>query len=179
MDILKGKSFGNYRNPILRVLLVLIAANFLVQSNQWYANVNKIPSGMKGHAVVFNEEMDSGMRISFVDTTDEHIYFAYSTIGVVAIYSKSGTYLCSYSFFSNTNGGLQMRCHEGILYVNDHANYEFVFNGTELNEVRQPSETEYTYGWYIENRTLDIVVDNGRIYDVFGNYIMEVPGRFF
>ena len=144
---------------------------------EWSENAKIVPHVSRGDVVTFSAEMRDSAQISEIDASEQYIYIAYSDHGVVAIYDMCGEYQYSLAFFQNTNGGMLMRCEDGRLYVSDYANYEFVFLENSLVQVLLPSEETHSMAWFNEAKDVPIVVKNDRIYDKFGNFIMEIPGR--
>lgn len=169
------------KNKYVRMLLVLIAlivaAKLIYSLMESYENDKKIPYAGRGCAFKFSAEMSKATPIKDIDSTDEYIYFAYARKGVVAVYNWNGEYQYSLVFFSDTNGSLQIRCENGLLYVCDYAGYEFVFAGDELIAVYEQNHKLHVRGWFSEATTWPVIVKNNMVYDKNGNYIMELPGK--
>lgn len=127
--------------------------------------------------VVFYEEMSPKMRISNIDATDDFIYFAYSTYGIVAVYDWNGLYQYSLAFFSHTNGSLGMRLDNGLLYVHDNEGYEFIFSGNELIQKLPPAERIHTIGWFHSKANIPVYAASGQLYSQSGEFIMALPGK--
>ena len=162
---------------ILFIALIGIAIRYAYSSFRWHENNIKIPAVSPGDVVIFSAEMSKTTRILDVDASKQHIYFAYSRNGVVAVYDWNGVYQYSFAFFSDTNGGMGMRCEDGLLYVSDYAHYEFVFSGNTMIEVLLPSQERHSMAWFNEEKNISIVILNQKVYDTLGNYIMDLPGR--
>lgn len=164
---------------ILVAALIVVAIRYAYLSFHWYENNKKIPAVSQGNVVTFSAEMSKFTRIFDVDTTEQHIYFAYSGNGVVAAYDWNGVYQYSFAFFSETNGGLGMRCEDGLLYVSDYAHYEFVLSGDTIIEALLPSQERHSMAWFNEEKDISIEIYNQKVYDKLGNFIMDLPGRLY
>lgn len=164
---------------ILVAALIVVAIRYAYLSFQWYENDQKIPAVSQGDVVTFSAEMSKSTRILDVDASEQYIYFAYSSNGVVAVYDWNGVYQYSLAFFSDTNGGLGMRCEDGLLYVSDYAHYEFVFSGDTMIEVLQPSQERHSMWWFNEEKELPIVIRDQKVYDKSGAFLMDLPGRLY
>ena len=164
---------------LLVAALIVVAIRYAYISYNWHQNDKKVPSVSQGHVVTFSEEMSDSTRIFDIAGSEQYIYIAYSRNGVVAVYDWDGTYQYSLAFFCNTNGGLRMRCKDGLLYVSDHARYEFVFSEDTLIKVLSPSEERHAAAWFDEENDISIVIQNNKIYDKTGNFIMDLPGRLY
>jgi hypothetical protein len=165
--------------PLAKIifLLALIACCFNIVKSE--INDSKIPGVTKGQVVLFSEEMSNSCHIKQIDVTDQYIYYAYGSEGVVAIYDWNGAYQGSLAFFSDTNGGLNIRCEDGLLYVVDFANYEYVIRGRDVIKTLEPDDGTHKYGWFIQGRVLPVTIEDGNVYDESGRYIMPLPGWRF
>lgn len=121
--------------------------------------------------------MGRASGISSIDVTEDCIYIAYSTHGVVAAYDWDGVYKYSIAFFSDANGTLGMRCEDGLLYVCDYAGYELVFSGAEQIAVSDPSQRSHVIAWFHESKELPLIIQDGKIYSDTGSFIMPLPGK--
>lgn len=156
---------------------VLTAFRYVNNTIAMNQNAAKIPVAARGSYVVFRNELNRSAQITQVDVTEEYIYFAYSADDVVAVYDWNGNYQYSFSFFGDTNGGLSIRCHDGLLYVQDRLHNEYLFQGEALVTKYDATESTYSYGWHHETRYVSIRYDNHKVYDLEGNYIMDLPGH--
>lgn len=162
---------------LLKIAFCIAAVSLIYKMIAWDKNVVKIPYVGKGSCAVFYEEMDSTMVITEIDSTDQYIYIEYSPPGIVAVYDWDGNYHCSYAFYTGTNGTVDMRCDGGMLYVSDHANYEFVFSGTENIAAYDSENTTHSAGWYMYYEEISLVVKGQGLYNLNGELIMHLPGR--
>ena len=159
------------------IAIIFLGMEMVYIHYEWSENAKIVPPVSRGDVVTFSAEMRDSAQISEIDASKQYIYIAYSEHGVVAVYDMCGEYQYSLAFFQNTNGGMLMRCEDGLLYVSDYANYEFVFLSNELIQVLSPLEEGHSMAWFNEAKDVPIVVKNDRIYDKHGNFIMELPGR--
>jgi hypothetical protein len=162
---------------VLVAALIVVAIRYAYLSFHWHENNKKIPAVSQGNVVTFSAEMSKFTRIVDVDASEQYIYFAYSGNGVVAVYDWNGVYQYSFAFFSDTNGGLGMRCEDGLLYVSDYANYEFVFSGDTMLKVLLPSQERHSMAWFDDEKEIPIAIRDQKVYDKSGNFIMDLPGR--
>ena len=163
--------------PFLVILLAVAAAIYVRDSIDFNRSAAKIPYAAPGSFQVFHSEMGQASRISQIDTSEEYIYIAYSTHGVVAVYNWSGEYQYSIAFYSDTNGTLGMRFEDGLLYVSDYPANEIVLSGVELYASYTQPDTPHLAGWFREQKELPLVIKNGKIYDLNNNFIMSLPGH--
>lgn len=161
----------------LMTAICIVSLVYFLGVFSWNKNVSKVPPVGIGKYAVFDEEMDNTMLINSIASNEQYIYFAYSNLGVVAVYDWNGEYCCSYAFFTGTNGSLGIRCYEGVLYVLDHAGYEFVFSGTDNIAMYDPENRLHLIGWFFSPDELAIALNNQNVYDLSGKYIMPLPGR--
>ena len=171
---------SNVKRPatiILKIVAILLFAIMIVQSFQIRNDTNKVPVVADGHAVVFLGELTSNARVTEIETTEQYIYIAYANFGVVAVYDWDGTYQCSLAFNTDTNGVMMIRCYNEQLYVIDHGNNVLVFEGCELVKTYRYGSHDYTIGWFRIGDDPKVVIESGAIYDMEGNYVMDLPGR--
>lgn len=161
---------------ILVTAICIIGVIHIYSVSDWHNNIVNVPPVGKGEVAVFHAEMSESMRISDIASTEQYIYFAYSTLGVVAVYDWNGQYQCSYAFFTGTNGTLGIGCEDEMLYVHDYAGYEFVFSGTDNVAVYDSENRLHRIGWFDKTDNSVVVVDNQSVYDLSGNFIMSLPG---
>lgn len=164
---------------ILVAAIIVVAMQVAYSGFQWHQNDQKIPAVSQGKVVTFSAEMSNSARIVNVDASEEYIYFAYSGNGVVAVYDWNGAYQYSLAFFSDTNGGLGMRCEDNLLYVSDYANYELVLSDNTVIEVLAPSQERHAMWWFNEEKEIPVVIRDQKVYDKSGNFLMDLPGRLF
>lgn len=167
---------------IALVMVATVAIVNLVKSNyEWHQNEDKIPAVSRGTYRVFSAELSDTMQINEVDATEQYIYILYSGLGVVAVYDWTGEYQYSMSFFTNTNGVMQMRCVDGLLYISDRENYEYVFSKDDLVCQYEPSDKTHihTEGWFNKTATQRFVVEDNSLYTQSGDYVMDLPGRLY
>lgn len=156
---------------------VLTAFRYVNNTIAMNQNAAKIPIAARGSYVVFHNELNRSAQITQVDVTEEYIYFAYSTDDVVAVYDWDGNYQYSFAFAGDTNGGMSIRCEDELLYVQDRVHNEYIFQGETLVKEYDAVESTYSYGWHQETRDISIRYDNYKVYDLEGNYIMDLPGH--
>lgn len=165
---------------IRKILILVLCAVIVRHAYLLYAigeSAAKIPFTPQGQFSCFHEEMGQEMRICDTETTDDYIFFVYSTYDVVAAYDWNGTYQFSLAFSRENNGALGIRCEDGLLYACDNDNYEYVFDGSELLYRNEPEEREHSMGWFDQETELPLVIEKGKIYDEMGNFIMMLPGK--
>lgn len=162
---------------LLKIAMFIVGVVAIFKIIVWNNNVSHIPPVSKGNCVVFYEEMDRFMGITEIDSTEQFIFFEYSSPGVVAVYDWAGNYHCSFAFYTDTNGTVDMRCDSNILYVHDNANYEFVFSGTENIGVFDSESRPHRIGWFTQPNTMTLVVKGRGLYDSNGEFIMNLPGH--
>lgn len=172
---------NTFSNPHIKrslvILFVIVIGLHIAHGLAFNESATRIPGVSQGRSRTFTGEMGLESRISAIDTTEEYIYIAYSTHGVVAVYDWDGVYQYSIAFFSDTNGTLGMRCEDGLLYVCDYAGYEFVFSGEERMAVYAPAQRNHTIAWFHEAKELPLMIQDGNIYTDAGGFIMELPGK--
>ena len=170
-----------YKISHIKIVLIMLFAItmglHIADMTEFNEIAAKIPRVSQGQSCVFTGEMGRGARISAIDATEECIYFAYSTHGVVAVYGWDGVYKYSIAFFSDSNGTLGMRCENGLLYVCDYAGHELVFSGEEQIAVSNPSQRSHLIAWFHETKELPLVIQGGKIYTNTGSLIMQLPGK--
>ena len=168
---------GNKLRTILIVALCATIVKFLFTMYSIEKSTEKIPYTPVGKYSCFQGEMGDEMVILEIETTDDYIFYAYSTYDVVAAYDWNGIYQFSLAFSREHNGGMDIRCEDELLYVYDTDSNEFVFSGSELIRMNDSSTAEHSYGWFLEERDMPLVVQNRAVHDAEGHYIMPLPGK--
>lgn len=161
---------------ILLLLICFTAVIHFYFVNAQQESVRRVPYTAPGSFTCFHAEMASELVIADIDVTDEYLFFTYATYDVVAAYDWNGEYQFSLAFCRENNGAMGVRCEDGLLYVSDNDDNEFVFSGKELLWMNESSTSEHTVRWFSAKQELPIQIRNGNIYDEAGGYIMPLPG---
>jgi hypothetical protein len=153
----------------------------VISNYQWQQNEDKVPAVVSGKYVVFYEELSSTMRIKKIDATEQYIYYMYPGLCVVAVYDWTGTYQYSLAFYRAHYGVLDMCCDDGLLYIRDRENYEYVFSGNELLCKYEPTDITNTHSTALFSQEPDcgLTREKNILYSTSGEKIMEIPGVLY
>lgn len=103
--------------------------------------------------VFFGDGKISG-AISDYDATEQYVFFVCAEKTASAeVYDMNGQYAFSISFRNKSNGGVSVRCVDGLTYFQTKCDNVFVFDGSTLIEKMNYSEAQekgYTYYWFVE-----------------------------
>ena len=161
---------------IIKCMWILVAAILFMEMGTFLRHEKEIPTVSPGKAAVFYREMPDIQPIKKVDATDTYIFFAYHTDAAIAVYSMDGQYQYSLAFHKGSNGTMEMRCEDNLLYVKDYAGYELILDGTEVQAVFAPKEAEHSTAWF-QQKSERVSCQNGRIYSSDGVCLMDAPGK--
>ena len=112
---------------IAKTIMCVLIANIILTLVLYREDQQTVPNVSRGNYAVFYEELGSNAFITDICTTNDYIYFAYSSHCAIQVYNWNGLYIQSMAFHKPQNGGFDIRCENELLYVDDHQINEFIF----------------------------------------------------
>lgn len=161
---------------IIKCMYILVAAILFMEMGTLLRHEKEIPTVSPGNVAVFYTEMPGIQPIKKVDATDTYIFFAYHTDAAIAVYTMDGQYQYSLAFHKGSNGTMEMRCENNLLYVKDYSGYELILDGAEVQAIYVPEEAEHSTAWF-QQESNNVFCRNNRILTADGVCLMDVPGK--
>lgn len=159
---------------ILLLLFCIIAISYIFH----LANTHKsVPFASSGNAVFFYEQGNKESHISEVDATENHIFFLFSSTGVVEAYDWDGEYQYSIAVYRNPtgHGSCNIRCEGGLLYIQDYDKNVIIVKDQTILEKIKSTESAYSTAWFNESSG-QVAQSGDQLIDCQGNIIMVLPG---
>lgn len=159
-----------FAKPLLAIVLIVFILELYINNT----DKEKVPAVAEGNVVTFQNEFSKHASISKIEANEDYIFVLYERyLSAVAIYDMTGAYHHSLAFSHIPNTVLHMWQNNGLLYV-EQARYLYIFE--DCNLVDSFEQT----GSLVHNKSNDstVTIANGNIYNLDGEFIMPLPGRF-